>query len=84
MTDEPLKFPKIEGMKDTRNGDRPKIFRCEDCVFFSIDLANITTGFCHGNPPTMLMNQREGSVMVMRPKVGADNIACRHLSIAQK
>jgi len=82
--EEPLQFPKIEGLVETRNGHRTRMPTCSDCVFFSIDLKNIKQGFCHGNPPTMLVNQREGSVMILRPKVGGDNIACHLLSLVPK
>ena len=81
--DEPLQFPKIEGLADTRNGSRTKRYTCSDCAFFSVQLANIKHGFCHGNPPQMLVNQREGNVMVLRPQVRAEDIACRHLVLAR-
>lgn len=84
--EEPLRFPKIQGLGESRNGHepKPKSPTCSDCVFFSIDLQNIQRGFCHANPPTMLLNPREGQVMVMRPTVGVNNIACRHISLAPK
>lgn len=77
--DEPLQFPKIEGLADTRQAPKRRMPTCSDCVFFSVNLQNIKTGFCHGNPPEIIVNQREGKVMIMRPTVGGDNIACRHL-----
>lgn len=80
---EPLQFPKIEGLGEDRNGHKRKHPTCSDCAFFSVNLGNIQTGFCHGNPPTIIVNQREGNVMVLRPQVRAIDAACRLLAITK-
>jgi hypothetical protein len=83
MSDDTIEFPALPGLGAHTKDNRVHGWTCSDCIFFSVDLQNIKQGWCHANPPQMLVNQREGSVMVMRPKTGADNIACRFLSLAK-
>ena len=82
MSDEPngteLQFPRIPSLARRI----PARTTCGDCAYFQFNPGELTTGYCHGNPPAaILMNSPQGPVPAgLRPPLAAKDISCRHFS----
>ena len=58
---------------------------CQDCAYYNPSPVVTTAGYCHGQPPSVVLVSRSVEpthTESVRPQVGADDLACSLLVLA--